>query len=83
MSLGGLALPPVRCALRLRLRLERLDAHLEIDERLQILMRNAFLGELGNQHMQTLGAERGLISRVGQACIGLSERPERRAEAID
>ena len=83
MSLGGFRLRRLALALPLRLRLERLDARLEIDEGLQVLLGHAFLCQLGNQHMQAFRAERGLIAGLGPAGISLPERPQRRAEAID
>jgi hypothetical protein len=47
-----------------RLRFQRLDARLEIDQGLEILLRHAFLGELGNEHMQALRTKRSLVLGV-------------------
>ena len=79
----GLPLAAVGAPLPLRLRPERLDTRLEIDEGLQVLLGHAFLGQLGNQHMQAFRAERGLIADVWTAGISLPECPQGRAQAIN
>jgi hypothetical protein len=58
-------------ALTFRVHHELTEVRLKIDEGLQILLRNAFLGELGDDHMKALGAERDLVRALSIAPMGL------------
>jgi hypothetical protein len=63
-------LAPVGHARPLRLRHELTEARLKRDERLQILLRNPLLGELGDDHMKALGAERERVLALSIVAMG-------------
>ncbi|MBC8013278.1 MAG: hypothetical protein H7X74_04240 [Methyloceanibacter sp.] len=61
-------------ALALLLGHELTETRLEIAERFQILLRNPLLGELGEDHMKALGAERDLVLALSVVPMGLPQR---------
>jgi hypothetical protein len=51
------------------------EDRLKVDDRLEVLTGDAFLGELRDHHMQAFGAERQLVLALGVVFLRASQRP--------